>query len=779
MRRANRAQFTIKLIFILARMTRNNKPFLTLGMATIDDFDGVYFTITSLMLHHGDAMDDCEIVVVDNHPHSKQGRMVEEWIRTSVPNGRYFAFDGPLGTAQARNEVFRRASGHAVLCLDCHVLLAAGTVRKLIDYYREHPQSRDLLSGPLLSESGQIAATDQRAAWRRGALGVWSIDERGRDPDGEPFEIWQQGMGLFSCRKDAWVGFHPEFRGFGGCESYIMEKIRRRGGRVLCCPWLRWTHRFQRPHGAPYETIVQDRIQNYLVGFLELGLDVQPVLDHFNGEGAAQRHLLPPKQTKKMNEIAVVGNLKYGGVTMRGLSLSKHLSCKLISPRQVREIARRRTIVAIKKDFCPTTVRGKCDRLVYDPLDVFCDVRDNVDPLVYWRASFEQLKFNDIIATSPACHDAMRAALPSDVAVHMIPHPCDPRIEKNWRNPDGPVVYSGLRQYVESGIDRIRHACRLIGKEFVIGPSCEVLRGASLALALRLPPYNTELNRRCKPQIKLENAAAAGLPLVSTDCPAAVSLHPEIERVPADFSAKCLAQAMRHALDGPGLSEAFDTEQYLTEMEQTLQRKTVVVYTAIFGGYDELHDPHELLPGVEYVCFTDNPRLKSDVWRICYCPPAGDPLLQAKRIKILAHEALHCAVSVWIDGQIELHSLNRAIAWFKTDVAFMRHPRRNCIYVEANHCKSVRRGDPKRIDDAVARYKAEGHPADYGLWWGGIILRRHTAATRAFNLEWWHEVSTGTSRDQISLPVVLRRLRTSADTLPNDLLGHKSYRHLK
>jgi len=232
-------------------MKSDKKPFLTIGMATIDDFDGVYFTITSLMIHHADVMDDCEIVVVDNNPESKQGKLIKDWIRGRVPNGRYFAFDAPPGTAQARNEVFRRASGAAVLCLDCHVLLVPGAIQKLIDYYRETPHCRDLLSGPLLLDSGKLAATHQRPQWSEGAWGVWSIDERGKVPDGEPFEIWQQGMGLFSCRKDAWVGFHPEFRGFGGCESYIMEKFRQRGGRVLCCPWLRWTHRFQRPHGVP------------------------------------------------------------------------------------------------------------------------------------------------------------------------------------------------------------------------------------------------------------------------------------------------------------------------------------------------------------------------------------------------------------------------------------------------------------------------------------------------------------------------------------------------
>src|SRR5262249_37045536 len=165
--------------------------------------------------------------------------------------------------------------------------------------------------------------------------------------------------------------------------------------------------------------------------------------------------------------------------------------------------------------------------------------------------------------------------------------------------------------------------------------------------------------------------------------------------------------------------------------------------------------------GVQYVCFTDNPRLRSDVWQIRYCPPEGDPALQAKRIKIMAHEALNCERSLWVDGSIELRSLPETFERVRSDLALLPHPERNCIYAEANHCKLIRRGDPRQIDRAVSRYQAEGHPHNYGLWMGGLILRRHTPAIAAFNAEWWREVQSGTTRDQIILPVGLRRLGIS------------------
>ena len=39
---------------------------LSIGMPTFEDFDGVYFSLQSLRLHHD--VDDCELLVIDNSP---------------------------------------------------------------------------------------------------------------------------------------------------------------------------------------------------------------------------------------------------------------------------------------------------------------------------------------------------------------------------------------------------------------------------------------------------------------------------------------------------------------------------------------------------------------------------------------------------------------------------------------------------------------------------------------------------------------------------------------
>ena len=44
------------------------------------------------------------------------------------------------------------------------------------------------------------------------------------------------------------------------------------------------------------------------------------------------------------------------------------------------------------------------------------------------------------------------------------------------------------------------------------------------------------------------------------------------------------------------------------------------IYTAIIGDYDNLYTPKIVTEGWDYICFTDNKKLKSDFWTIKYVP---------------------------------------------------------------------------------------------------------------------------------------------------------------
>ncbi|MPZ37431.1 MAG: glycosyltransferase [Rhizobiales bacterium] len=256
-----------------------SKRRLTVGMATYDEYDGVYFTVQSIRLHHPELAGAIEFIVVDNNPGgpcSEALKSLGDWI----DGYRYIAVGERQGTA-VRDAVFEHASCDIVLCMDPHVLIVPGALSRLIDYFQATPDSRDLVQGPLLYDDLRSISTHFEPQWRAGMYGTWASDPRGSDPNSPPFDIPMQGLGLFACRREAWLGFNRSFRGFGGEEGYIHEKFRRRGGRTLCLPFLRWLHRFARPLGPPYVNRWEDRIRNYFIGLTELGFETTEMEAHF------------------------------------------------------------------------------------------------------------------------------------------------------------------------------------------------------------------------------------------------------------------------------------------------------------------------------------------------------------------------------------------------------------------------------------------------------------------------------------------------------------------
>src|SRR5215213_7636167 len=105
---------------------------LTIGMATYNDFNGVYFTLQALRLYQD--LENTELLVVDNYGCEHTKRLVEGWVK-----GRYILATEAVGTAAPRDRVFREAQGEAVLCCDAHVLFVPGAIARLKAYYQAHP----------------------------------------------------------------------------------------------------------------------------------------------------------------------------------------------------------------------------------------------------------------------------------------------------------------------------------------------------------------------------------------------------------------------------------------------------------------------------------------------------------------------------------------------------------------------------------------------------------------------------------------------------------------
>jgi hypothetical protein len=358
--------------------TAMSSPKLSIGFPAADDFDGLYFSTQALRVYHADVMRDSEIVVVDNNPdfpipaqnnqastgwqrgliHSQEtiklmgsvGRQTEEgvrqtWGKANLKSLRYVSLDSPRGTAVAKNAVFEKATGDIVLCLDSHVLMWPGSLRRLLDWFDANPDFHGLVQGPMIYDGLATMSTHYNDQWGTDAMwGTWgsawrhdcgqtvvprpiaqdkvgfyalamgmerlpscptcgkafpqemqwyrhepALNDLGftevcQDIDSPAFEIPACGMGCFACRRPDWLWYNRHFRGFGGEEHYIHERYRRMGRKTLCLPFLRWVHRFPRVHQG-YKALTYDKARNYVIGHTELGLPLQRVHDAFIKSG--------------------------------------------------------------------------------------------------------------------------------------------------------------------------------------------------------------------------------------------------------------------------------------------------------------------------------------------------------------------------------------------------------------------------------------------------------------------------------------------------------------
>jgi glycosyltransferase involved in cell wall biosynthesis len=245
----------------------------TIGMPSYNNLTEVYFTVQSLRLYHSEALkNDYEIIVVDNFG----DKNLEEYIRKSGAGVvRYEKYTDITGVSAAKNRIFEIAKGEFVLCIDSHILVLPGS-------FDIDPPGDDMVQGPLMQAGCVHYWTHWLPVWRANMWGIWAPTVKKEQLPKEPIEIWATGAGFFACRRESWLGFNRHFKSFGGETGYIQEKYRKAGRKVWCYPNMVWQHFFNtQGRKIPYPCSMVDRVRNYLYGFEELGLDIDPIKTHY------------------------------------------------------------------------------------------------------------------------------------------------------------------------------------------------------------------------------------------------------------------------------------------------------------------------------------------------------------------------------------------------------------------------------------------------------------------------------------------------------------------
>jgi hypothetical protein len=203
-----------------------------------------------------------------------------------------------------------------------------------------------------------------------------------------------------------------------------------------------------------------------------------------------------------------------------------------------------------------------------------------------------------------------------------------------------------------------------------------------------------------------------------------------------------------------------------------------VVYTCLFGHSEPFNDFVYDRHGIdEFICFTDDPSLKSDFWRIQL---VGDRMLDAprasKRINHLPHRFLsRFDESLYIDNTVRLREspsslFNRLLVPARSPLVMFRHPGRQCVYAEAEEVIRLNYDEPARIRRQMRIYETKGYPRERGLSTSGFLLRRHRDPALAKVMEnWFEQTLLHSLRDQLSLDVVMWLHNFAPEYIPDKL----------
>lgn len=191
-------------------------------------------------------------------------------------------------------------------------------------------------------------------------------------------------------------------------------------------------------------------------------------------------------------------------------------------------------------------------------------------------------------------------------------------------------------------------------------------------------------------------------------------------------------------------------------------RSKLAIYTAIYGSKDTLKEiPERLKDKYDFICFTNDPNLKSDDWDIRYFPGVYTDTTRSHKIfKVLPHIFLpEYEMVMWVDGNIQIRDADPGDVteeYLKNhNWAMFKHPDRDCAYEEVDVCIARKKASIPKLKRQILTYQKQGFPKNFGLHYGGLFFRRHTEPkVIEFAHHWWDEITTHSRRDQVSLQYV-------------------------
>ena len=192
------------------------------------------------------------------------------------------------------------------------------------------------------------------------------------------------------------------------------------------------------------------------------------------------------------------------------------------------------------------------------------------------------------------------------------------------------------------------------------------------------------------------------------------------------------------------------------------QAGKLIVYTALLDDNDRPFGMPLQDDGCEYICFTDNPDLSVEGWRVeaLPWPVETDRRLTGRKLKVLSHKLFGAdVVSVWLDCSLSSNIPARELVdryLGDADMAVQTDIPGAAASTPDGVEEWVRQenDDTGAIRSQMDRYRSFGFPCKANHVANGVLLRRHSAEVAGFNDTWWAELKNGSCHEMLSFDFV-------------------------
>lgn len=217
-------------------------------------------------------------------------------------------------------------------------------------------------------------------------------------------------------------------------------------------------------------------------------------------------------------------------------------------------------------------------------------------------------------------------------------------------------------------------------------------------------------------------------------------------------------------------------------------KNRICVYTCITGNYDNLKDINQE-DGIDYYCFTNNPNIKSNTWKIVIIENNGlDNIRLARKIKILGHPMINnnYDLFLWIDGAIDIigsvHDFISESNISNYDIVAFSHSKRNNVYDEAVMCVYYRKDSINTINDEMKYIYNKGFKDDNGLIESTVFLKRNNQIVKETMKLWFELIVRFSSRDQLGFNYSIYKSKAKVHWINKNVFLNEWFRwenHLK